>query len=277
MTTIIGLKTNDGEESIVLSADTQITFFNGDVAFRKMDFSKIRTGKNYALAYVGNLDKYVDSFFSYLKGRRDFESYIKFLSDKRMKQPEDMLLSGELLSERNPLEDAIRRGYFAELNLLNTFATIDDEDDENGSGGGVELIMISNFPSESGPELKLHRATQYGILVPSSPKGELEYFALGSGKEIAKSYIDEMQWEDDSRFKKKIPMDEIDTANAIRIAIGAQKRAMRDASTGGVIELAVLRASRLDYYGDDLRKALEEAESAAYERIIAHYEKEEEK
>ncbi|MBU0456985.1 MAG: hypothetical protein ABH824_01470 [Nanoarchaeota archaeon] len=79
MTTILGMKTSGDEEAVVLAADTQLSF--GQL---KTESSKIWTdNKNYAIGYAGNVDKYLDSYFSYLSGNRDFQSFLAFASGEK--------------------------------------------------------------------------------------------------------------------------------------------------------------------------------------------------
>ncbi|MEW5896539.1 MAG: hypothetical protein AB1668_02500 [Nanoarchaeota archaeon] len=89
MTTILGIKTSGDEEGIVLAADSQMTF--GPL---KSEISKIWTDKHHAVGHAGNADKYLDSFFSYLSGNRDFRSFLKFVfGEKRKPQLQELLLS----------------------------------------------------------------------------------------------------------------------------------------------------------------------------------------
>jgi 20S proteasome alpha/beta subunit len=75
MTTILGIKTNSGEEGIVLAADTQLTTFEGEQQTEKSTISKLKTGADYALAFVTGQydDEILDRFFKYLRGTVDFE------------------------------------------------------------------------------------------------------------------------------------------------------------------------------------------------------------
>ena len=94
MTTILGIKTNDGlEEGIILAADTQLNFYEGSTHTKKKEMFKLysdRQEKSWALAFSGCSDKYLNSFFSYLQKHRGFEGYLKFISGK--KRPADISL-----------------------------------------------------------------------------------------------------------------------------------------------------------------------------------------
>ena len=83
MTTILGIKTNDGEEGVILAADTQLNFYEGNTHTKKKGMFKLYTDrqeKSWAIAFSGSSDKYLDSFFSYLHKHRTYEGFLKFIS-----------------------------------------------------------------------------------------------------------------------------------------------------------------------------------------------------
>ena len=56
MTTILGIKTNDGEEGIVLASDTQLNLYEGDTYTKKKGMFKLYTDrqeKSWGIAFSG--------------------------------------------------------------------------------------------------------------------------------------------------------------------------------------------------------------------------------
>ncbi|OYT31729.1 hypothetical protein DRJ22_05565 [Candidatus Woesearchaeota archaeon] len=86
MTTILGVRTNkDDERAIILGADRQLNYYEGDQHTEKAEIEKILKFKNndaiYAIASVGPEDKDVNAFFTYLqRGIANFEKFLKAIS-----------------------------------------------------------------------------------------------------------------------------------------------------------------------------------------------------
>jgi len=303
MSTVLGIKANAGEESVVLVADTQF-FLYGD--YFKIINSKIRMGKSYALAFTGVADKYVEHFFSYIAGRRSFEQFMKYICDGKPQHPifdlwnlainnkpsaEEFAKSSfgsffeskhptkskadqyvaSLLSlvadiNYNPVQTAVERRQFFEFMLLNG-AYIRRESEKTDEPEELyndltELVIASNKPS-----IELFLVNSYGSLSKSSDSESVDYVTSGTGSKIVKEYIDSGEYERDSIVKEKINLDAITTSSAVWLAIGALKRALQDAKTGGHIELVVVKPDFIQSFGDKVRKDLSKAEEESYQEI----------
>ena len=314
MTTILGIKTSNDEEGIVIAADTQINIYEENKQTGKLSGSKIKTEKNYAFAYTGHYTKSVEAFFSYLSGGRDFESFIKFITGKKepeelkglfgfvpkniRKAFEEVLKGGDSKSEleknllkiykneiapstevdnfifkfikyieeqTNPIETAIKRGYFEEIVFTNRHISKkrDDEDDDLG-GDSLELILASNNPL-----IGLYHINQFGNVCEIKDKDDFDFVSLGSGSKAAKKYIENEEYKDDKWVSEKIDLDNIRIHHAIMLAIGAIKEASKkDVNTGGYIDLAVVKNNSIAHYGKFIQSTIDDAEKEAYKQVI---------
>ena len=308
MTTILGIKTNNDEEGIVIAADTQINLYEENKQTGKLSGSKIKTGKNYAFAYTGDYNKSVEAFFSYLSGGRDFESFIKFITGK--KEPEELkglfgfvsknirksfedVLKGEsakselekvllkiykneiapsteidnfifkfikyIEEQTNPIETAIKKGYFEEIIFTNRHISKKRDEDE-----GLELILASN-----NPVIGLYHINQFGKVSEIKEDDNLDFVSLGSGSKAAEKYIENEEYKDDKWVGEKIDLDNIRIHHAIMLAIGAIKEASKkDVNTGGYVDLAVIKKDGITHYGKLIQSAIDGAEKEAYKQIV---------
>lgn len=321
MSSILGLKTNAGKEAIVLAADTQLSFYDEDnKPTKKKSTSKIRVGRNYAIAFAGVHNKDLEAFFSYLQGNREFDGYLKFIAKKRTpaelqnlayllncaskstqkrareiaganpqalspiensiremlkneKKPteiDSLLIEvfNKLKDVKSPVEEAIGTGVFQEFGLYNRYAYKKrKEENDDDDGDETELILAVNSP-----ELELYNVDPYGNVTAMGDSGELEYLCMGSGSDEIRRYIDEEQYDDDPALKENIKLDNITIPVALRLAIRCLKRPVsKDVTTGGIIELVLVTENRIEYYGDELKTMMENAEKKTYEAIIRRY------
>jgi len=89
MTTIVGIKTNTGDDAVVLAVDTQVSYYNADeeLIATGVDFKMTSDMGSWAIACAGNFDKYVQAFFKYLeKGGRDYAAFLKKVSELKPKE-----------------------------------------------------------------------------------------------------------------------------------------------------------------------------------------------
>ena len=72
MTTILGIKTNEGKPAIILAADRQSNEFEGDELTQKKDINKLikSESETWAVTYTGIIDNPFQSFFKYLVGEK---------------------------------------------------------------------------------------------------------------------------------------------------------------------------------------------------------------
>ncbi|MFH1682716.1 MAG: hypothetical protein ABIA37_02875 [Candidatus Woesearchaeota archaeon] len=324
MTTILGIKSNLGEESIVLASDTQLNLYDGKNHTGKEKISKLRAGRSHLLAFSGNFDKYLESFFSYLTGRRSYESFVRFVSgikkdaarsslpaflgnvpkevakhlrditqNKKTQSESEKVFFGYLKEKtlpstelekyltsfleavmqvkEDPVEEAVRTGYFKELAFLNRFYTKRAMEEEEET---VELILASNKPA-----LELYHVDHFGNLIEVMPSGDLEYLCLGSGSEHVNKYIDEAGYEqdldipelivDEIKIPGEISPDRISTKISKCLAYGAITEAIKkDPNTGGFVDLAVITKEKIKHYGPVIQTELGDAVKKVYLNII---------
>jgi len=311
MTTIIGIKTNAGEEGIVLAADTQLNMYKEGKNTGKKYFSKLRVGELYAIAFEGTVDKYVEAFFNYLAGKRDFMSFIKFLANSKKESDQQSLVETiqfpkELAEhvqklvdktvkpsnmervllkyvsdatqpttklesfftkvlqsiadiKQDPIGEAIKTKYFAEVALLNRFYSKREEDTVDATS----LILATQEP------LGLYRVDSYGNVIESSGSDGLEYFCSG-GAEAAEKYFDEEQYDDDPTIPMKISLDNITIPIALRLAVSAiKKQGAEDVDTNSFVDRAVVTKEHIKLYR--IKRVVEKAADRDYEETENKY------
>ena len=101
---------------------------------------------------------------------------------------------------------------------------------------------------------------------------ELEYVCLGSGSNIVTEYFDNEEYDEDPQYNGKFSPDNITTKVALQLAITTLKKAAKDSSTGGLIDLAVITQKGVTEHGPNIHKELEAAESQAYQKLFSQYE-----
>lgn len=83
MTTIVSVRTNSGDDGIVLGVDSQLSIWDGDQRTSKIEDQKLFVGKNCAFSFAGNMDPLVYRFARYLIGRsgsdRDPEQFLRWI------------------------------------------------------------------------------------------------------------------------------------------------------------------------------------------------------
>ena len=258
MSTIFGIKTNSGQDAVVLATDTQLTIDYGS-SKRKIIEPKMRVEEYYALAYTGTKTKLVERFFSYVNGRTTPKNFIKeALGNKN--HPIFLNLP------KNPVQAAIEAGYFPELALVNSdrYSDIHDEKGyEEIFEDLIELIIANRNP------LGLYRVDSLGRVKSSTQN--IEFLAAGSGSGIAQTYIDESEYKEGQIIGVEIRDDKITIPIAVSLSIGAIKKASKDMDTGGSIDLVVLTEDKIYTHGQEIRKFLAEAEREIYQKIIGQY------
>ncbi len=116
MTTILGIKTNSGPDAVVLSADMQLNRYNPEEELiEKESATKIYLGKNWAMAYMGDSDKKIDSFFRFLSREKahTYEKFIRTLT--KSNEQFDQLDPRRIISEKIKIRARdIKRGRLAD-------------------------------------------------------------------------------------------------------------------------------------------------------------------
>jgi 20S proteasome alpha/beta subunit len=272
MTTIVGIKTNSGPESIVLATDTQFTWYKEGIRQSKDEIFKLRVGDEYALAFAGNIDKNLSAFLNYVDGKRSFESYLNFVIPSHKKKNVEYfkkIIPFLFKREEHPIKEATENWYFPEFNILNTFVLRGDEDSDLEQL--AELVIAKRNP------LGLYQVDVFGNISESDPANDIEYIALGSGSEIVENYIDDEQYKEGRKNPLKINYDDLNLESAIDLAIGALKKAMKDTDTGGIIDLAIVDEKEVIHYGPLIKSKIQKAERDAYKEIKNKYVEDSEK
>lgn len=235
MTTIIGLKTNNGKPAAILASDLTGTSSrwdeHGDIAIRKQSQGACQK------LYVSN-----DGHFAYgISGLYD-NLAIDFMQ---------ALVEGKI-----DFQKAVKKGGLEELAKMNIsrgdgrmWATKDTN----------SLLAISLEIKEDSPGL-----------FTCWPLGRIEpriYTAIGSGSDYAIKFVEH-------EISAQTPIDltqqnRVDVGRAIDLAIGGVNYAATDIYTGG-LDLVVATQDGIKYHGKEMRKKLNSAE----ERIISSIKKE---
>ncbi|HLC46615.1 MAG TPA: hypothetical protein VJI75_02630 [Candidatus Nanoarchaeia archaeon] len=257
MTTLIGIKTNLGEEGVIICADTQMSYYEDNEFSSKKPVQKIFYGKSWILAYAGNNRKRTAAFlkkFAYLK-----------------RPPGTEEIAAQII---NTAVENYRKGssylepHFKEVNNLNTLLSREDEELEDlpvfmFATNHSSLINPSSSLNQS--SLSLFSVDEFGNLKESPEEHEFSYIIRGSGCEDAAKYIE------DELKHSRIDENAIDIPKAIEVAVKALHNAETDALTGGPIDLIVLTASNIQSYGKRIREAIATAERESIEKIVELY------
>jgi 20S proteasome alpha/beta subunit len=234
MTTIVGIKTNSGLDSIVLASDLQSSDEEAETKFRIP--RKIYVGDNWAMGDAGGDDKAVRRLYGKLRGNKNYGS-----NDN---------IAGEML------ERAIKEKLFYEVRELNTeLRKKDCSMDETHAF----VFAVSK------PELFLWKIDEFGNLKDPKEDHDIDYVCVGTGRERVEKYIEGLL--DEEKFDR----DEINTNAAIHIARGAMKAAEGDVWTGLGYDLVILTKAGVKVWGKKIREVLEKAETDKLEEIAKKY------
>jgi len=106
MTTILGIKTNSGPDAVVLVADTQINIYDINNKLIEKEYGqKLNVGRNWAMAYMGDVDAHIDSFYKFLSEgnpRFGLNSFLRAITGGRIN------LNFDLLDPRYEVPDKVR-------------------------------------------------------------------------------------------------------------------------------------------------------------------------
>jgi 20S proteasome alpha/beta subunit len=252
MTTILGIKTNVGQPGIVIAADTTVSVYDdGGEILGKEKTCKIRVGKNNVMAFAGTIDNYLENFFNYVSGEKNYSDFVNFVSDG---------LEKKTAMVKNPILEAIKTNYFAALNMFNRYQT---KRNEGSVDDAIDLIMATNKPN-----LNLYHVDAFGNLVKPSRQNGLEYVCAGSGSKQVTDFFHDEEYLNDADFKtKKIKIDNITMSAAIQLATKAMKKATKDSETGDLLDLVVIRKNKIDNYCSEVLQAVDKF----YDRVMDKY------
>lgn len=310
MTTIVGLKTNFGEEAVVLAADTQVSISVADNETYncKDKMCKLHLGKNYALSFTGLFDEPVEFFLEYLSGEQDYDCFCNHVLTKRSffldlvtipsadlrtrlknilqekvvpsslekviktylteegkrKTELDLFLTSYLTEMKDapmdPVLRAVKRGYFHEFMMLNSYQSKCNKGDLVNCG---ELMLAVNKP-----KLELYQVDAFGNLVECSYHSRVRISAIGSGADPIAEYFQKKRYKQDLVLKaKKVNLYKLDLPAAIILVAKLMQTAAQDLFTGETLDLAVVRRKQIDVYEQNFNELQDEI----YRRVANQY------
>lgn len=245
MTTIIGIRTNAGLDSIVLASDYQVTGYDGrDKPISRGYDKKIWHGEYWALGNDGLDCGEVHQFFRVLMGHKRYDS------------------SPEIANEI--FQRALKEKDFVEIRTLNR-------------GLRKKDYRLEDLPSfifaVNKPELSLWWIDEFGNLHERDEDKNFDYICAGSGEEMAEKYIQDLIDE------RKIDREKITTKIAIKIVRGTIRSAEKeDLTTGLGYDLVIVTAEKgIKSWGEEIKKEIREAEEKKLDAIGDEYEPQEKK
>lgn len=249
MTTIIGVKTTSGLNSIVIGADKQENFYeDGDILSGKVSTTKIIIGECWMLGHAG---------FSSDNG---FYRFTRMMSgDRRAKSSKEIASKIVKTAVANYISDKsdFDGPHFKETNHLNTKARREGVSFEDLH----EFILAARYDEKMG----IWRVDEFGNLADCKDKRPFEYECLGSGSGIVENYFNEL-YKDGG-----IIVQEIDIPKAIDLVVTGLDKAQSDISTGSFFDLAILTETDLISYGSSILESIQKAKQREIERIKEHY------
>tara|TARA_Y100000310_G_C20624160_1_gene784955 strand:+ start:524 stop:1264 length:741 start_codon:yes stop_codon:yes gene_type:complete len=240
MTTLVGMKVNSGSiDGVVLGSDTQLGEYDkNSVLVGKKRLYKIASGDFWSMGHAGEVTEELRRFYNRLTKPEMFKDYGKI-------DVEEMI------------NDSLREKRFIEIDKLNANYCKSDDFLEDGELDDLHEFIIA----VNKPKLELYRVDCFGNLIPRD-KGK-SYVVLGEGGAKAEEYIEE------SLDGERYDSDEITLEGAIRLCRNGLKIASKkDASTGGPMDIVILRKEGIFSYGGRIRRALNSAEDREFDKII---------
>ncbi|RJQ15549.1 hypothetical protein C4573_05310 [Candidatus Woesearchaeota archaeon] len=241
MTTILGIKTNEGTPTIVMAADRQMNFEDGDEKI-KLDTDKLRVFGDYVVSYSGTAITSLDGLFSLLAGKKDISTFLRTNVGRRVKPIPDLTtaVSRKLLARLAGLkiddgetdferaivpyirgtadsESELERGLGA---LLKNLAEVDQNPLQEGIRTGYfhPIVFLNRIAKEqyteydgtellvaaTKPLLELYHINEFGHVQPVEDDGDLEYFSLGSGSKHVTDYFEKERYKTDILIPESI-------------------------------------------------------------------------
>jgi 20S proteasome alpha/beta subunit len=245
MTTLVGIRTSSGLDSIVLASDNQET---NDAENSRKQVQKLFYGSDWAIGCYGGSpeDKLLTRFMGLLKGDRRYRS---------SKEKADEIISRAATSE-----------IFQEVIDLNREVEKRDRHDECKYG----FIFAAR-----NPKFGLWEIGSHGNLFEPPDDNEFDYICLGSGAEKAKQYI-AGTLKEGSIEGREFERSSIRTGIAAILAKRAIQAAEEDFQTGLGYDLIVLpqdRKKEVEWLGKEIQEKVREADKAQEEDMRKRYDK----
>ncbi len=237
MTTIIGVRTNYGDDAIVLASDRQIGDYEQEILTAKGLGKKIQTGPFWVMGHSGGQQKRcITKFFGILKGYKNYSS-----SDEKA---------------REIIQIAIRKKRFYEVDELN--AEISRSEDDIDST--LEFILAVN-----NPKLEMWKVNEFGVFHDVPDSREIDYITIGSGADAAVKFI--YNQIADARYD----IERINTRAAIQIARDVMHISEKDPATGLGYHLIIMTKDSIKEWGEEIKKAVVEAQDIKIKSIQDYY------
>lgn len=272
MTTIVGVKTNFGEDLITLVADRQLNMDSGPIFFDSPGESKLYAGDDFAIGITGPSASFPLVFIDYLKGGKTFKEYHKFLT-AGLGQPRNKVdifsLEQKLIRSgrrTDPIKRAIESGHFLEFEMLNRYFL-------KRKKGDNEYLSEMLFAANGNGLMGLYFADFSGNVHRVQSKGGVEYKAIGSGSSGVKDYIETHEREG-KVYDVRIPGGKVDLGrmnrkNSILFADRLIDEAKEnDEQTGGGSDFIIVGKDRVVDYGDRFKEAAIKARSKEFQAMI---------
>ena len=226
MTTLIGIRTNEGLDGIVLVSDLQISQYDGPKMLARWPARKIYFGDYWALGYIGGIHDELRGFLCVLRG------------DKRYNSSEE--------KANQIFQRAIEKQRFIEVDDLNALITKEKSLEETNAF----LLAVNK------PELNLWYIDEFGSFHLPKDK-EFEYFCIGTGSQEANKSIEKLLANED------IDRDKISISVARNIARRIINEMKDDPFTGFGYDIVVITKKLVKHWGEDYRKSLSKAQLEA--------------
>ena len=245
MTTFIGIRTNAGEDAIILMADRQST---NSTDSEKKSITKLYFGRYgakeefgyWAMGDAGADDREVRRFYGLLKGDGRYGS-----NEKRAQKIIDRAIRKQIFLEVIKLNRDIMRSPNSDIEETHCF-----------------LMAVNR------PDLSLWLIDEFGNFKKPEEDKNFDYICLGSGKYKAEQKIEQLIADEE------IDRDKITPKAAISIGRKALGMAESDLSTGMGYDLLIMTKRRLDNWGKIIRKELSEHEEKRLSEIAEQYKSE---
>lgn len=236
MTTIVGIKANYGIEGIVIGADRQLNYYDdaGEKITKKEQICKITYGKDWIVGDAGGISN----------------QFAVFLYSKKEKMKERIYKAVQRY-QQNPKS---KKPHFPEINEINTIAK------RNGVEDDCLHQMI--LAAKIGRKIGLWDVDEFGNLKESEK--DLNYLTLGTGEDYVTKHLTSLS------EKGLINHSAITIPTAIDVTVKCLEVAEHDPNTGG-LDLAVLTAKGVNYYGDFIQETMERQKKYMINSIKKRY------
>ncbi len=239
MTLLVGIKTNQGIERIVLAADRQLS--EGD------DKEEIKQKRPVQKLFYGELGK--DGYWAMGWCGSDYRETMQFYKDIREGNPP---------RGKNIIEEAIEKGWFEGVRQLNTEIT---KKPDAGVDDTVAFLL-----AVTKPKLNLWLVDEFGHLKGVPEEHDFDYIVAGGGAKVANEYIKQQMAEE------RINRGRIDSWAAYALA----KRTILAGNSVGTVgfgyDLVVLSKDvGIKDWGEDTRRELKRAEKSMDKKAMEEY------